>query len=308
MRPRAVAVVVAAVVIIGCGPVESISSPSPSATAPTSSSASSTPTREPSASASPTPSAATASPAPTAAPTASAASERAPYCAVADVPASNTVYADHAKTALDWTYALPKTYVPPDLVSAITGGPAPGQFALPTLHASDVMARRGDPAYTTLLKDDASASIRAVAYGDLMALRAAAAAAGRAVIIISSYRSYDVQQLTFNYWVGVGGYEQALRTSARPGHSEHQLGTVVDFGDGVNAPWEYADWATTPIGGWLAEHAWEYGFVMSFQKGKSDVTCYDYEPWHYRWVGKDLAQKLMQARVTLREFQARSPS
>src|SRR5687768_17772820 len=56
----------------------------------------------------------------------------------------------------------------------------------------------------------------------------------------------------------VGGYDQALRTSARPGHSEHQLGTTLDFGDGSAAPWEYADWARTPTGAWLAQHAAEF--------------------------------------------------
>ncbi|MBA4169012.1 MAG: D-alanyl-D-alanine carboxypeptidase family protein, partial [Chloroflexi bacterium] len=63
-------------------------------------------------------------------------------------------------------------------------------------------------------------------------------------------------------WVGVGGYEQALRTSARAGHSEHQLGTAIDVtSEGGQAPWEYADWASTPAGTWMADNAWRYGFV-----------------------------------------------
>ena len=139
---------------------------------------------------------------------------------------------------------------------------------------------------------------------DFTALRAAATAAGTPLVAISAYRSYALQVATFDSWVKVGGYQQALRTSARPGHSEHQLGTAIDFGDGSAAPWEYEDWATTPAEAWLASHAAEFGFVMSFPKGRTDVTCYAYEPWHYRYVGKALAQTLSEARVTLREYQS----
>ena len=228
------------------------------------------------------------------------------YCAVDDVATPDAAYADHARTYLDWTYALPKTYFPPDLVNASTGGPAAGTFGVEAVGAAEVMARRGDPSYTTLLTDAPGANIRQVAYGALAAMRAAALGAGHPLVILSAFRSYDLQVLTFNYWVGVGGYEQALRTSARPGHSEHQLGTTLDFGDGSAAPWEYTDWATTPTGTWLAAHAVEFGFVMSFPKGKTDVTCYDYEPWHYRYVGKDLAAAIAESRVTLREYQARA--
>ena len=239
----------------------------------------------------------------TAAPT-SPATGPAPYCTVADVLTPNRDYAEHVRTYLDWTYALPDSYVPPDLVDAVSGSPAiPSPFALETLGAADVMARRGDPAYSSLLADAQGAAIRKVVYDDLVALRAAARSAGHPLVVLSAYRSYALQQLTFDYWVRVGGYAQALRTSARPGHSEHQLGTVIDFGDGVAAPWEYDDWASTEQGAWLAAHAAEYGFVMSFVKGGTPVTCYDYEPWHYRWVGRDLALRIAAAGTPLRAYQ-----
>ena len=91
---------------------------------------------------------------------------------------------------------------------------------------------------------------------------------------------------TFAYWVRVSGYAAALRSSARAGHSEHQLGTTLDFRSyGGSAPWNYADWGTTKAGAWLRNNAWRYGFVMSYPKGKTSVTCYAYEPWHYRYVG-----------------------
>ncbi|HUQ41154.1 MAG TPA: M15 family metallopeptidase [Candidatus Limnocylindrales bacterium] len=216
-----------------------------------------------------------------------------------------TAYDQHARTYLDWTYRVSEAYRPPDLVNTSDGAPVRvTPFAIEAIGAAEVLARRGDPAYTSLLADAADASIRGVAYPAIVALRAAASSAGVRLVILSAYRSYNLQVQTFDYWTRVGGYEQALRTSARPGHSEHQLGTAIDFGDGSAAPWEYADWATTPAGTWLAAHAAEYGFVMSFPKGKTAVTCYDYEPWHYRWVGMDLAREVVSSRVTLREIQA----
>jgi D-alanyl-D-alanine carboxypeptidase len=226
------------------------------------------------------------------------------YCEVADTPTPITAYTDHARTYLDWTYKIGETYVPPDLVNVSNGRVFIQPFAVEAVGAAEILARRGDPAYSTLLSDAPNSAIRGVAYDDFLALRAAANAAGAPLVVISAYRSYALQVQTFNYWVSVGGYQQALRTSARPGHSEHQLGTAIDFGDGNAAPWEYADWATTPQGAWLAAHAVEFGFVMSFPKGKTDVTCYDYEPWHYRYIGKDLARAVSESRVTLREYQA----
>jgi LAS superfamily LD-carboxypeptidase LdcB len=224
---------------------------------------------------------------------------------VADVITPQRDYARPEATALDWTYALPRSYEPPDLVSALTG-PGPSTFAVipePGVTAADLQLVKGQAGYEALLADDARALVRGIIYPDLVALRTAARAAGHSLVIVSAYRSFTQQELTFNYWVGVGGYDQALRTSARPGHSEHQLGTTLDFGDGSAAPWEYADWARTPTGAWLAQHAAEFGFVMTYPPGKSVVTCYDYEPWHYRWVGRPVASAVTGSGRTLREFQ-----
>jgi D-alanyl-D-alanine carboxypeptidase len=215
-------------------------------------------------------------------------------------------YARHEATMLDWTYALDRSYEPPDLVSALDGSPAGvSTFALPELGvtAADIQIVRGKPGYEAVLADDARAMVRAIVHPDLAALRGAARAAGNPLVIVSAYRSYTQQELTFEYWVGIGGYARALQTSARAGHSEHQLGTTLDFGDGSAAPWEYADWAATRTGAWLAQHAAEYGFVMTYPPGKSAVTCYDYEPWHYRWVGRDVAMRITGSGRTLREFQ-----
>jgi zinc D-Ala-D-Ala carboxypeptidase len=145
--------------------------------------------------------------------------------------------------------------------------------------------------------------VRAVVVDDLRALREAAAAEGHAFVIQSAYRSFEDQRRVFDGWVARLGRERAVRVSARPGHSEHQLGTAIDVRSSGGPPaWELDDWAATPEGAWLAANAHRFGFVMSYPQGKEHVTCYDYEPWHYRWVGRDLAASLHASALTLREY------
>jgi zinc D-Ala-D-Ala carboxypeptidase len=145
--------------------------------------------------------------------------------------------------------------------------------------------------------------VRALIVDDLRALREAAAAEGHAFVIQSAYRSFDYQRHVFDGWVARLGRDRAVRVSARPGHSEHQLGTAIDVRSAGGPPaWELDDWAVTPEGSWLAANAHRFGFVMSYPQGKEPVTCYDYEPWHYRWVGRDLAPALHASGLTLREY------
>lgn len=173
---------------------------------------------------------------------------------------------------LDTIYMLPSTYAPGDLVDSSAAG----------LNA-------GYP-------------IRSFLVADLAAMVRDARAAGAHLAVVSGYRSHAHQAATFQRWVDLAGYEQALRTSARAGHSEHQLGTTMDFTTaGGPAPWEYADWATTPAGGWMAANAWRYGFVMSYPRESFAQTCYDYEPWHYRYVGRELAARMRASGLTPRQ-------
>jgi len=131
--------------------------------------------------------------------------------------------------------------------------------------------------------------VRAIVIDDLRAMARAARAAGAALAIQSAYRSYAEQAQTFAYWVAAVGRHEALGRSARPGHSEHQLGTTIDFTSHRAPPWTGRDWAQTNAGRWLLRHAWQYGFVMSYPRAARDVTCYGYEPWHYRYVGRSAA-------------------
>ncbi|MCY3602480.1 MAG: M15 family metallopeptidase [Chloroflexi bacterium] len=137
---------------------------------------------------------------------------------------------------------------------------------------------------------------------DLLALLEAASEAGHLVAVVSSYRSYETQRNTFEYHVNEYGLDQALRVSARPGHSEHQLGTTVDFSS-TTVGYELVEaFGSTPEGRWLADHAHEYGFILSYPEGKEVVTGYAYEPWHFRWVGRELAAEVRASGLTLGQF------
>jgi hypothetical protein len=146
--------------------------------------------------------------------------------------------------------------------------------------------------------------VRALVKADLSAMAAAAAAAGAPLAVASAYRSYATQVSTFAYWVKTSGEKAALLSSARPGHSEHQLGTALDFTSaGGGAPWDYADWALQPAGAWMAAHAWEYGFINSYpQVGSPALTCYQYEPWHYRYFGRPQAAAMHASGLTSRQW------
>jgi D-alanyl-D-alanine carboxypeptidase len=195
-----------------------------------------------------------------------------PACRYDDVLTRHSDLASWAISLLDTIYMLPAGYAPGDLVDT-----------------SVVGLNGGYP-------------IRGIIVADLRAMVADARAAGAPLGVASGYRSHAQQAATFQYWVNTSGYQAALRTSARAGHSEHQLGTTLDFKSaGGGAPWEYADWATTPAGAWMAANAWRYGFVMSYPRGSFAQTCYDYEPWHYRYVGRQLAAQIRASGLTPRQ-------
>ncbi|HEX6128298.1 MAG TPA: M15 family metallopeptidase [Candidatus Limnocylindria bacterium] len=195
-----------------------------------------------------------------------------PVCRYDDILTFHTSLNAWRISLLDTIYMLPSSYAPGDLVDSSAAG-----------------LNRGYP-------------IRAILLDDLAALVRDARAAGANLAVVSGYRSHAQQASTFQYWVDVAGYDAALRTSARAGHSEHQLGTTLDFSTaGGASPWEYADWATTREGGWMATNAWRYGFVMSYPRGSYAQTCYDYEPWHYRYVGRELAAQIRSSGLTPRQ-------
>ena len=128
----------------------------------------------------------------------------------------------------------------------------------------------------------------------------AARKAGFELVVNSGYRSYQTQVETYNYWVQLDGQEYADRTSARAGHSEHQLGTVADVGAARGLYLE--DFSGTPEATWLGQNSWKYGFIISYPDGKESVTGYVPEPWHVRYVGVDTAAKVQNSGLTLHEY------
>jgi D-alanyl-D-alanine carboxypeptidase len=137
----------------------------------------------------------------------------------------------------------------------------------------------------------------------LAGMAAAASAAGLSLSIESGYRSYPTQLAVYNEWVSSKGEAVADELSARPGTSEHQTGLAVDL-SAVPANCSLAVcFATTPQGKWLAANAWRYGFLLRYPADKVNVTGYQYEPWHFRFIGVPLATELHAKHVeTLEEF------
>jgi len=124
--------------------------------------------------------------------------------------------------------------------------------------------------------------LRRKAEAALEEMAAAARQAGFSLVVSSAYRSYQYQIGSFDRWTARLGLAQAERVSARPGRSQHQLGLVVDFGSISN------DFAETPAGKWVAANAGRFGFSISYPRNYETLTGYDWESWHYRYVGRDL--------------------
>ena len=122
-------------------------------------------------------------------------------------------------------------------------------------------------------------SLREDAADALAEMGRAAKKDGITLDVSSTYRSYETQERTFNYWVSVDGLEEAERESARPGTSQHQLGAAVDFGNIEDS------YALTDGCKWLNAHAQEYGWSLSFPQGYEDITGYRWECWHFRYIG-----------------------
>ena len=154
-----------------------------------------------------------------------------------------------------------------------------------------------DAAPASLGSPSATRSIRPVvirpdAAAALDALVAAAQQAGAGEIgVLSSYRSFGIQQQTYAQNVSAEGQAEADLSSARPGHSEHQTGTTVDvIACGAGGCGGLDDFGGTAQAAWVAEHAWEFGFILRYPDGATGITGYKYEPWHLRYLGPELAR------------------
>lgn len=167
----------------------------------------------------------------------------------------------------------PKDYVPADLVK---------------------------PAVATRIGD---AKVRQVTAAALQTMFAAAAQNKTPLKISSAYRSYSYQVGLYDGYVKSQGQMVADSQSARPGFSEHQTGMAADLSplDGTCSVQKC--FADTPAGKWLTANAYRYGFIIRYPAGLTAITGYDYEPWHVRYIGVELATEMHRVGVlTLEQF------
>ena len=152
------------------------------------------------------------------------------------------------------------------------------------------------------LVDFEGQQLRAEAARAARTMMDAAKAEGVTLTVSSAYRSYAVQQQTYQHWVSVNGQRLADQLSARPGYSEHQTGLAIDFSspEGCRLEECYRD---TLAGQWLVKNAPRYGYILRFPDGRQSVTGYRFEPWHYRYVGVQIAQEYVSSGAkTFEEF------
>ncbi len=219
------------------------------------------------------------SPPPTATPTATATPSATPIG-----PCRGRIPDDDLLVVVTLTYGLSADFVPDDLV--------------PLANALPVQVTMGYPS-----------EIREVALGPLVTMIEAMQAEGLQPHIISAYRSFAAQAIAWDKW-NERYPEHANIISAPPGFSEHQLGTVVDFGSpelaGIVGDEEiefHTYFYKTSEGIWLAENAYRYGFTLSYPVEAFDISGFYYEPWHYRYVGVAMATVLHEEGISLTEFQ-----
>jgi len=173
--------------------------------------------------------------------------------------------------------ALPNGYVPSDLTVPNV------RLRLAKTHEQMKFSKQAVPAVEEMFK--------------------AAQTDGVTLVFGSGYRSYNLQKQFYNSYVSQDGQTAADRYSARPGTSEHQTGLAFDATSVSGKCHLEICFADMSEGKWLKDHAQEHGFIIRYLDGKESVTGYQYEPWHMRYVGKELAAEMHKiGPVTLEEF------
>jgi len=126
---------------------------------------------------------------------------------------------------------------------------------------------------------------------------------GYNIIAVSTYRSYEYQENLYNNYVKDKGLWYADRCSARAGHSEHQTGLAVDVADLTG---DYDNFQNTKEFEWMINNSYKYGFILRYPKSRYHITGFKYEPWHYRYVGVDIATYLFNNKLTLEEYKKKN--
>ena len=146
------------------------------------------------------------------------------------------------------------------------------------------------------IKDGKEYLLEKGAYERFILMAEAAEKDGVSLKVVSAYRTEDYQRNLYNRRAKADGTEAADNYTARPGSSEHQTGLAVD----INSTEE--SFELSAAFKWLQEHAHEYGFIMRDPRGKEWITGYLYEPWHYRYVGADVAKTVRDEGITYEEY------
>lgn len=126
--------------------------------------------------------------------------------------------------------------------------------------------------------------------------------AGISLNVFSDFRSYNYQANLHNRYIRKDGKKRAETYSARAGHSEHQTGLAFDIGGANSKYYTSQKFGTMKEGIWMANNAHKYGLILRYAKGKEKITGYSYEPWHFRYVGLDLAKEIKNSKLSLDEF------
>ena len=192
-----------------------------------------------------------------------------------------------------WGYMMPHQDPTDTLILVNKNNKAP---AVPvTLVKPDVQPTREAVSENIYMRPEAAAALE-----DLFE---AAAQDGITLYATSGYRSYSTQKAIFERKLERMDEKQANASVAKPGYSEHQTGLAMDIeGETTKGTGLTEAFGESPEGIWTAEHCAEYGFIIRYLKGETNITGYIYEPWHLRYVGKDAAAEITELGVTFEEY------
>ena len=138
--------------------------------------------------------------------------------------------------------------------------------------------------------------------GDVLVLVNKLHAVSKYFKICSAYRTYDTQKWLYKNYLNTMGKELRDIRSAAPGRSEHHTGYAIDLVTKSTGWTLTQDFAKTDEGKWIKKNCAKYGYIIRYPKGKTDITGYDYEPWHLRYVGVDAAKEITEQNITLEEY------
>lgn len=184
-------------------------------------------------------------------------------------------------TIVNKYYKLEDAFAPSDLV-----------------YINDTYSKTNDPAYKYRKHQ-----MRQVAYNDFIDLKKACAKKGFNLYVVSGYRSTKWQSEIYNNMVNTYSVERADQTCSRPGHSEHTTGLSCDI---ALDNYSFEEVVNHPQYTWFIEQLADYGFIIRYPEGKENLTGYEYESWHIRYLGKDLAKKVTNSNLTYDEYYAQN--